>query len=130
MFFFSLKLSLLSYVFLSLYCKEYDIHFWKLYVRLYYPYLKSTLQSMYRKSGNCICSVLCIGVKCMTVSAVILYWSSAQIFFYMLQTPKEQSSTFKAGAPFEGRYCTPRFLMKTLIAPINFQNFSKLRTWI
>ena len=50
-------------------------------------YLKSTWQSMNRKSGNCIRNVLCIGVKWMTASAVILYWSrvhrvlSSQIFF-------------------------------------------------
>ena len=50
-------------------------------------YLKSTLQSMYLKSGNCMRSVLCIGVNWRNASAVMLYWSkvhrvlSNQMFF-------------------------------------------------
>ena len=49
--------------------------------------LKSTWQSMYRKSGSCIRSVLCIGVKYIMASAVMLYWSkvhrvlSSHMFF-------------------------------------------------
>ena len=39
---------------------------------------KSTLQSMYLRSGSWMRSVLCIGVKWMTASAVMLYWSSVQ----------------------------------------------------
>ena len=37
---------------------------------------KSTLQSMYLRSGSCTLRVLCMGVKWMTASAVMLYWSS------------------------------------------------------
>lgn len=36
---------------------------------------KSTLQSMYRRSGNWIRTILCMGVKWMMASAVKLYWS-------------------------------------------------------